>query len=180
MPYTLLTRGVLDGLGDSVFVSDTLDVGDVSLGVDVFTSTGPVSFDVTLSNVGEGIIATGQVRASFRTTCVRCLCEFEFDITGEVDGFFVHPEEEASLPEEQERELIVDERIDLEPVIVQSLVVELPFAPLHAEDCAGICPECGADRNEGDCGCGQKPASSPFAKLKDAFPDAADGPEPHS
>jgi uncharacterized protein len=180
MSYTLLTRGVLDGLGDSVHVSDTLDVPEVSLGIDVFASTGPVSFDVTLSNVGEGIIATGEVRGTFRTTCVRCLCDFEFDITGEVDGFFVHPEDEAGLPEEQERESIIDERIDLEPVIAASLVVELPFAPLHAEDCAGICPECGADRNEGDCGCGQKPAVSPFAKLKDVFPEAGEEAGPHS
>jgi uncharacterized protein len=32
-------------------------------------------------------------------------------------------------------------------------VLEAPFAPLHDEECAGICPECGADLNQGPCGC---------------------------
>lgn len=173
MPYSVLIRGALDALGDSLVVSDTPDIAEVRLGGDVFTPTGPASFTVTLTNVGEGIIAAGEVVASFRTTCVRCLCDFETDVVGEVDGFFVHPGDEATLPDEQERELIVDERIDLEPVIVQSLVVDLPFAPLHAADCAGICPTCGADLNTGMCGCLPETAASPFARLKEVFPEAA-------
>jgi uncharacterized protein len=32
-------------------------------------------------------------------------------------------------------------------------VLELPMAPLCRDDCAGLCPQCGANRNEGDCGC---------------------------
>jgi uncharacterized protein len=52
-------------------------------------------------------------------------------------------------------------------VVVQSLVVDLPFAPLHSPDCAGICASCGQDLNAGDCRCVPEAASSPFAGLKD-------------
>jgi uncharacterized protein len=173
MPYPVLIRGVLDALADSVVLSDTLPLEDVHLGSDVFSATAPTSFRVTVTNVGDGLIAVGEVRATLRTTCVRCLCEFEMEVVGEVDGFFVRPEDEASLPDEQDRELIVDERIDLEPLVAQSLVVALPFAPVHSPECAGICPTCGADRNLADCGCRPEGATSPFAKLKASFPDAA-------
>jgi uncharacterized protein len=172
MPYSILIRGVLDALADSVVVSDTLAIPPVRLGEDLFEPTGPVTFTATLTNVGEGIIAVGEVRATFQTQCVRCLCDFETDVLGTVDGFFVAPKDEAALPDEQERELIVDDRIDLEPVVVQSLVVDLPFAPVHAPDCAGICASCGADLNAGACACVPEGGSSPFAKLKGAFPDA--------
>jgi uncharacterized protein len=94
------------------------------------------------------------------------------DVVGEVDGFFVQPADEATLPDEQERELIVEDRIDLEPVVVQSLVVDLPFAPVHSQDCAGICATCGADLNAGPCDCEPDVAASPFAKLKEVFPAA--------
>jgi uncharacterized protein len=170
MPYTILIRGVLDGLGDSMSVSDTLEVEEVRLGQDVFRGMAPVSFAVTLSNVGEAIIAQGEVRGSFQTSCARCLCDFEADFVAEVDGFFVQPEDEAGLPEEQDRQVIVDDRLDLEPVIVESLVVEFPFAPLCSEACAGICPTCGEDLNKGVCGCAPETPASPFESLRSAFP----------
>ncbi len=43
--------------------------------------------------------------------------------------------------------------IDLGPLVRDAVVLELPMAPLCRDDCAGLCPQCGANRNEGDCGC---------------------------
>jgi uncharacterized protein len=172
MPYTLLIRGVLDALAGSIVVSDTLVVPEVRLGEDVFTPRGPATFSLTLTNVGDGIIALGEVRAQFGARCVRCLCDFELDVLGDVDGFFVTPADEATLPDEQERELIIDDRIDLEPVVIQSLVVDLPFAPVHSPECAGICAACGSDLNVGTCDCEPDAGDSPFARLKGVFPDS--------
>jgi uncharacterized protein len=170
MAYLYLTRGVLDALGDSHIVSDTVDLIEVRLGEDVFTPLTPAAFSLTLSNVGAGIIAQGTADAAFRTRCVRCLCEYEAQIHAEVDGFYVDVGGEVGLPDEQEREFITDERIDLEPAVVQSLVLALPFAPLHSLDCAGICPSCGADLNQGPCDCAPVSADSPFAALRELLP----------
>jgi uncharacterized protein len=64
------------------------------------------------------------------------------------------------------------------PSIMGALVLEAPFAPLHAEDCAGICPACGADMNTDPCECDAKPDKlNPFAALGgllDNEPDAED------
>lgn len=170
MAYFYLTRGVLDALSDSRVISDTLDLTEVRLGEDVFTPLTPADFSVTLSNTGAGIVASGTARATFRAQCVRCLREYDADFVAEVDGFYVEVGDDADLPEEQEREFITDDRIDLEPAVVQSLVLALPFAPLHSPDCAGICPSCGADLNEGPCGCAPETGGSPFAALKDLLP----------
>jgi len=170
MAYPFLIRGVLDDLGDSFVVTDTVALAEVRLGDDVFSPLTPATFTVTLSNTGAGIVLSGTVSARFRTICVRCLCDFESDVTADVDGFYVEAGDDADLPEEQEREFIAEERIDLEPAIVQSLVLALPFAPVHAADCKGMCPGCGADLNEGTCACEGHVGSSPFAKLKDLLP----------
>ena len=48
---------------------------------------------------------------------------------------------------------LVDDELDLEPLVRDAVLLELPLAPLCREDCAGLCPQCGANRNEGACGC---------------------------
>jgi uncharacterized protein len=45
------------------------------------------------------------------------------------------------------------ERIDLEPVFREQFVLAVPFAPLCAETCKGLCPQCGIDRNTASCAC---------------------------
>lgn len=169
MSYLVGTRGHLDHLGDSIVIDDAIELEPVRLGDDEFAARGPARFHVTLRNVGEGIIADGSVSATFQTTCVRCLCSFDTAVSAAIDAYYVRADQEAGLPEEQERQLIVDERIDLEPAVVESLVVELPFAPLHDASCSGLCPTCGADLNEGPCGCDTVAAASPFARLKDVL-----------
>ena len=48
---------------------------------------------------------------------------------------------------------ITDDTIDLGPLVRDAIVLELPMAPLCREDCLGLCPQCGADRNEAECSC---------------------------
>ena len=48
----------------------------------------------------------------------------------------------------------------------EAVVLEMPIKYLCADSCAGICPGCGADLNEGACGCGDKPADPRWGPLK--------------
>jgi uncharacterized protein len=57
------------------------------------------------------------------------------------------------------------EKIDLEPVFREQFVLAVPFAPLCREDCKGLCPQCGIDRNSGTCSC-EKPIDPRLAALK--------------
>jgi uncharacterized protein len=55
--------------------------------------------------------------------------------------------------------------IDLGPWFRELLALALPVQPLCREDCRGLCPRCGADRNEESCGCTEAKSSSPFEVL---------------
>jgi uncharacterized protein len=55
--------------------------------------------------------------------------------------------------------------IDLGPWFRELLALALPVQPLCREDCRGLCPRCGADRNEESCGCTEVKAGSPFEVL---------------
>ncbi|HEX4865395.1 MAG TPA: DUF177 domain-containing protein, partial [Acidimicrobiales bacterium] len=57
------------------------------------------------------------------------------------------------------------EFLDLQPLVRDALLLELPLAPLCSDECRGICPTCGADLNAGGCACVEKPADPRWAAL---------------
>jgi uncharacterized protein len=57
--------------------------------------------------------------------------------------------------------------IDLDPIVREQVLLALPLSVLCQEDCKGLCPECGQDLNERDCGHKVANPLNPFAKLKD-------------
>ena len=177
-PYRVDISSILETLGESVEVSDTLTLEKLVVGAEEFVATAPFRFDVTITNTGTAVIAAGSIVAPVTATCARCLCEFPTEIVAEVDGFYVYPGHDEGVPEEQEIEYIDPEgAIDLAPALLAALVLEAPFAPLHDEACRGICPTCGADLNDGPCGCDAEPEEGhPFADLRTLLEGGSDGP----
>jgi len=173
--YRVDIQSILEVLAETIEVSDDLPLDAFEVGTEVFKPQGPAHFDVTLTNTGTAIIGMGRVKLPALATCARCLVEFPTTIEAEVDGFYVMPGRDQDLPEEQEIEYIDAEyHIDILPAVMAALVLEAPFAPLHDEECAGICAECGADLNEGPCGCEDQPDDShPFSALKSILDEPA-------
>lgn len=177
--YRVDVTSILDDLGASVDVSDTLPLTSLDVGDEHFDLQTPPRFDVTLANGGTGIVALGTVTADTIATCARCLVEFPLTIEADVDGYFIEPGDTENIPEEQEYGLIDEQgHVDILPSIMSALVLEAPFAPLHADDCAGLCPTCGADLNTEPCTCADEPAEdNPFATLSGLFSEDDDANE---
>lgn len=176
--YRVDVAPIFEVLGESIGVSGDLPLDTLQVGAETFAPTGPAHFDVTITNTGTAIIAMGSVSLPVTATCARCLCEFPTEISGEVDGFYVRPGHDKGLPEEQEIEYIdAENHVDILPAVMAALVLEAPFAPLHDEECAGICPSCGADLNSDSCSCAENPGDSgPFSALQGLLRDrTADG-----
>src|SRR5947209_5022501 len=106
-----------------------------------------VSVGALLEWVNDGILATGKATAPYEAECRRCLAT----VGGEVTA----PFQELFEPDSREGETypLKGDQIDLGPLAREALLLELPLAPLCREDCQGLCPTCGADRNAGPCPC---------------------------
>jgi uncharacterized protein len=126
---------------------------------------------------GDRVLARGSIAGRARLECSRCLKPFiwGFDIgftencaLREIDD----PEGyEASLDEEDAVPILDNETVDLSELVRQLITVELPYRPLCRSDCAGLCATCGADLNEGECGCPPKPTDPRWAKLQQLLDD---------
>jgi uncharacterized protein len=118
-----------------------------------------VTVDVELEWVSDGVLATGTAAAHFEAECRRCLTA----VQGEATAAFRELFEER--PTEGETYPLKGDRIDLEPLARESLLLELPLAPVCREDCLGLCAVCGVDRNQVDCGHGDRAPDPRWAAL---------------
>ncbi len=96
-----------------------------------------LKLDLRLESVHEGILATGDVFTEAKTECARCLDEINLPIEVDFQELFAYSSS-------SDDELLVDgDHIDLEQVVIDSVVLSLPFQPVCSPDCLGLCVECG-------------------------------------
>jgi len=111
----------------------------------------PVTVDAEIENVVEGLLVSGAVSATAVVSCVRCLRQLDQEVEVEVRELF------ALAPGDDQDEgyaVLADDRLPLDTLARDALVLAFPAFPLHSPDCAGLCPVCGANRNTTDCGHG--------------------------
>lgn len=111
-------------------------------------STVPVAIDADVDSVVEGLLVTGEVTATARLSCVRCLQELDSKVRVQVRELFSLDGEEV---EEEGYVVLPGDLLPLETLVRDAVVLALPDAPLCRADCAGLCPVCGGDRNVVDC-----------------------------
>lgn len=146
---------------DTGFVLDTLSLGrkpgsmktlqrtvtvPEKIGLDLIgiPAGAEVELDLTLQSVSEGVLVTGSVSAPLAGDCSRCLESFTDELELQVTELFAYPDSATEqTTEEDEIYRLVDDMIDLEPVVVDAVGIALPLQPLCEPDCPGLCAECG-------------------------------------
>ena len=119
---------------------------------------GPILGTLEIQRTGDRISVRGILEARARLECVSCLEPFEHPVRVDFRAF---AERAGSGPRRDEEALVRDAQmtfhdgrlLDLRGEARESLMLEIPIAPRCREDCAGLCPKCGADLNRGPHDC---------------------------
>ncbi len=173
-PIPISTLTGLACAGDTVSRQGTLDVPVIHNSGHTFELSEGLSYDVALTNTGEGVLATGIVRGTAMASCDRCLEPASVDIAGEVSCYYLYEERDAQDDEDDEDEedfgvITPDGEIDLAPAVQSAVLMDLPYVVLCCQDCKGLCPDCGCNLNEQTCDCASKrhinDPTNPFAAL---------------
>lgn len=104
-----------------------------------------VELDVLLESVVEGVLVTGTAVVQLSGECVRCLGEVSQELTVDLQELFVYPGSDA---EAEEASRLQGDLLDLEPILRDQVVLDLPYRPLCRDDCEGLCATCGANLND--------------------------------
>lgn len=104
---------------------------------------------IFISRTPQGLLVTGNLNAETTLECVRCLKSFSHKMGWSMTELYAFNEKSVS-----DSELIVpeDAQIDLEPIIREYALLEVPINPICKPDCKGLCQVCGQDLNITDCG----------------------------
>jgi uncharacterized protein len=164
----------LFALAESSHFEGAYDFGVLVAGPDEYRFEKPCRWSVDITNTGEGLLVAGSVEGNASCDCARCLEEARYAIKGEVDGFFLF-EEPAGAEDAEDWDslgyalLPESHVIDIEPLLRAAVLVDLPDMPLCRDDCKGLCQRCGANLNEGPCGCGPDPDAAAFDEAANPF-----------
>jgi uncharacterized protein len=120
-----------------------------------------VSVEVTLSSYPGGVMASGTVEAPWTGECRRCGGPVGGEVRAAVRERYVS---DGDTEGDDEAYPLTDDELDLEPLARDAVLLELPLAPLCADDCLGLCPQCGVNRNEETCAC-EQPADPRWSAL---------------
>jgi DUF177 domain-containing protein len=138
----------------------------------------PVTVDAEIESVVEGLLVSGTVRATAVVGCVRCLRDLDHELEVEVRELFAL---EPGDDEDEGYAVLPDDRLPLDTMARDALVLAFPAFPLCRPDCAGLCPVCGADRNAMDCGHGGTEDIDPrwagLADLRTTLPEGFGEPQ---
>ncbi len=115
--------------------------------------TGPVAVNGRLQETGPGeFFWRGKVRGAVRGGCRRCLVDVAQPVNVELNVLFSEDPDAADDPSVYPLAPAAPV-IDLSKAIREELALAIPAYLLCREECAGLCPRCGADLNAGACQC---------------------------
>lgn len=157
-------------LAATVDAADLLD-GDAVAAADVAArppDAAQIDVRLRLEALSDGIVVEGTLTTPWVGVCRRCLGAARGAVVSEVRELY------QRVPTDPDAFPLPDDQLDLRTLVRELVVLDVPSAPLCRDDCAGLCPTCGTDRNAGTCGCAT-PTTDPRWAALDAL-RGADGP----
>ncbi len=154
---------IIDEPITATLMADALEGTDA----DLKQSTGHVRLELHKS--GDDVFARGRIDADVTVPCAVCLGPARVAINSPVKMTFVPEGDEGGREGEQSDDPLDDvdlathdlEFVDLAPIVREQIILGLPISAHCREGCKGLCPTCGQNRNESDCG--HRPAEAPSA-----------------
>ena len=112
----------------------------------------------------------GIARLSLAMPCARCLepvaVPFDLEINQDLD---LNQTEEERVEALDEQPYISGYNLDVDQLVINELLLNLPMKVLCKEDCKGICNQCGMDLNKGTCSCDKQSFDPRMSVIQDIF-----------
>ena len=122
-------------------------------------SVGAITAFLTVQQNGEEYFVQGSLETVAQVECARCLGSYDLPIYGSLEFVVSTPEvreQQAAEAVDSEEYVFMNannQTVDMDEVVREAMLLELPMKPICSESCLGLCPKCGANRNETACGC---------------------------
>ena len=162
----------LKDLDQKVSIEGVFDPGAIDFGGESSRQIGPLEWSATAERAGEEIRIAGKLSTQMEQSCSRCLEPARCEIDKTFDLFFresdedLIDEDDIELTEEDTRTaFFAGTQLAIGDVLREQILLALPMKALCRVDCKGLCPVCGANRNQNTCTCSGEKFSPHMEKL---------------
>jgi len=148
-----------------------------------YRARGPAHVEARLGRLERRVRIDGDARVALSAACSRCLTSVDVDVPVEFGLTLVPSDEYAEEHGDEkdagdrkaagsfdlshaEEETYSGKVIDLDPFVREQILLALPGYPLCKDDCKGLCPACGANLNDRECGCDRHVPDPRWAALR--------------
>ncbi len=130
-----------------------------------------VEVSVNARRIRETIYLEGGLKTEVTAECCRCLEAARMPVAATFAYTCVPAEERTAEEHELHSEdlevvFYTDDTLDLDPLVYEQILLQIPIKILCREDCKGLCPRCGANLNTAPCSCPEETTGGPFSALK--------------
>jgi uncharacterized protein len=146
-PFTLHVAEVMRRAGNERDVVITEPIESLIVDDPRFPAEARITATLHLESLTDGLVVRGEVVVPWSQTCRRCLQPAEGNTVSMVDELY-----QQVLTDPDAFELHGD-TLDLAPMVRDLVLLDTPDGPLCRPECAGLCPQCGVNRNDTPCEC---------------------------
>ena len=157
----LNVKKIINAPGARLDFSFELDLRDVEAG-GLYPMQNPVVVTGDVKNIAGMLLLHYEASSVLHTRCDRCMKEFDQSKTTVGDYMLA---DEIQDEENDDIILLENDEFDLGDLVRTMFILDLDTKTLCSEDCKGLCPKCGADLNQGSCGCVIKTVDPRWAAL---------------
>lgn len=125
-----------------------------------------ITVELVVENTGRLFIGHGKVETLVQLPCSRCLKDFSYPISANIELSMVPVSKAQSFSEDDDYIFFDGDAADISSRVLEAIYMAIPIIPLCQEDCRGLCSICGTDKNTGDCSCSDQDIDPRWEKLK--------------
>ena len=162
---TIDVSTILKELGGKIDINGDVEMSDTDFLGEMYHFNEPVKVSGSVSNNGKSLILKANCTGHMTTQCARCMKDIVVDIDFDIDENLA--QDDGSVSSDDDVILFEDVKIDIDDIVANNFLMNVEGKYLCSEDCKGLCQHCGADLNEGDCGCSQENIDPRWAALVD-------------
>ena len=129
----------------------------------------PLIVSGSISNNGKSLVLRANAEGQMITACARCMKEITIPVSFEIEEGLLKKGSvtDEELEGDEDAVVFTDDDVLMDDIVRDNFIMKVPGKYLCSEDCRGLCPVCGADLNEGECGCDKEQIDPRWASLLD-------------
>lgn len=132
----------------------------------VYEFSGPLQVVGKIENISGSLLLTAKVNGKVKSECARCGKNLEISVSYDMREILAQDEND-----EDDVVLLEGTVLDLSETVLKNFYANVPSKILCSPDCKGLCPHCGANKNEVVCECEEDNIDPRMAVIDNLFKD---------